>query len=109
MAAVARGATERGGTVLGVLPGYQRASGNRWLTIAIPTGLGHARNILVVAAADAIIALPGKHGTRSEIAFAAILKRPVVALDAWQTVEGVTHATTATDAVRRALALARRR
>ena len=109
MEAVARGAAEAGGTVLGILPGYDRATGNPWLTLAVPTGLAHARNVLVAAAGDALIALPGEDGTLSEIALARILHRPVVALGAWQGIRGITHAHSPESAVRRALALARGR
>jgi hypothetical protein len=108
MAAVARGAAERGGTVIGLLAGYERAEGNRWLTVAVPTGLGHARNVLVAAAGDALIALPGRHGTLSEVALARVLGRPVVTLGAWRDLRGVTHARSARQAVERALAAARR-
>src|SRR6185369_11851305 len=109
MEAVARGAAERGGTVLGILPGYERATGNRWLTLAVPTGLAHARNVLVAAAGDALIALPGEDGTLSEIALARILHRPVVGVGAWRGIRGIVHARTPESAVRRALALAGRR
>jgi len=106
MEAAARGAVGAGGTVVGVLPGYEAASGNPYLTITIPTGLGHARNVLVAAAGDALIALPGKDGTLAEIALARVLGRPVVVLGAWRGVRGVVRARTPVDAVRRALALA---
>jgi uncharacterized protein (TIGR00725 family) len=109
MEAVARGAAEAGGTVLGILPGYDRAMGNPWLTLAVPTGLAHARNVLVVAAGDALIALPGRDGTLAEIALARVLHRPVVAIGAWQGIRGIAHARGPESAVRRALALARRR
>jgi len=109
MAAAARGAAERGGTVLGLLPGYEHGCGNRHLTIVVPTGLGHARNVLVAAAGDALIALPGAHGTLSEVALARVLGRPVIVLGAWGAVQGVVRARTCRAAVRRALALARRR
>jgi len=108
MEAVARGAAEGGGTVLGILPGYERTQGNPYLTLALPTGLGHARNVLVAAAGDAMIALPGKHGTLAEIAFAGVFGRPVVALGAWSRVPGVVRARHPAEAVRRALELAAR-
>ena len=108
MEAVARGAAEAGGTVVGLLPTYAHRDGNRWLDVALPTGLGHARNVLVAAAGDALVALPGEHGTLSEIAFARVLGRPVIALGAWRSVDGVAYARTPADAVRRALRLARR-
>ena len=109
MEAVARGAAEAGGTVLGILPGYERATGNPWLTLAVPTGLAHARNVLVAAAGDALIALPGRDGTLAEIALARVLDRPVVAVGAWQGIRGIAHIRDPEAAVRRALALARRR
>jgi len=107
MAAAARGASERGGTVLGLLPGYDHGAGNRHLTLRVPTGLGHARNVLVAAAGDVLIALPGRHGTLSEVALARVLGRPVVGLGAWHDVDGVARARDARDAVRRAVRLAR--
>ena len=109
MAAAARGAVEAGGEVVGLLPGYARAGANRHCTITVPTGLGHARNVLVVAAGDAVVALDGKHGTLSEVALARVLGRPVVALGAWHDVPGVVVARSAREAVRRALSAARGR
>jgi hypothetical protein len=63
-----------------LLPGYDPSVANPYVRIVLPTGMGHARNVLVVAAADAVIALPGEHGTASEIALALVLGRPVVAV-----------------------------
>ena len=105
----ARGAAEAGGTVVGLLPGYDASRGNRFLSIVIPTGLGHARNVLVAAAGDALVALPGEYGTLSEIALARVLGRPVVVLGRRVRVHGVVTARTPAAAVRRALALARLR
>src|SRR5438034_1269460 len=109
MEAAARGAAEGGGTVIGILPGYDHRDANRHLTVALPTGLGYARNVLVAAAGDALIALPGGHGTLSEVALAQVLGRPVVALGRRRERAGVVAARTPAEAVRRALALARRR
>jgi len=109
MEAAARGAAEGGGTVVGLVPSYDPARANRHLAIVIPTGMGHARNVLVAAAGDVLIALPGEHGTLAEIALARAIGRPVVALAAWRTVADVAYARTAGDAVRRALVLAARR
>jgi uncharacterized protein (TIGR00725 family) len=89
MEAVSRGVRRRGGVVIGILPGYDRSAGNRHLSVAIPTGLGHGRNLLVAAAGDVLVALPGASGTLSEIAFALRLGRPVVGLSAWGGVPGV--------------------
>jgi uncharacterized protein (TIGR00725 family) len=109
MAAAARGAAAAGGTVVGLLPGYAHADGNPYLSIVLPTGLGHARNMLVAAAGDALIALPGAHGTFAEVALARVLGRPVVVLGAWRALPGVVRARTPAEAVRRALSLARYR
>ena len=108
MEAAARGAAEGGGTVVGLVPSYDPARANRHLGIVIPTGMGHARNVLVAAAGDVLIALPGEHGTLAEIALARAIGRPVVALAAWRTVAGLVYTRTAADAVRRALELAAR-
>jgi hypothetical protein len=66
--------------VIGILPGNDPAVGNRWVDIAIPTGMGHARNVLVVATADAVVAIGGGAGTLSEMALAWQLGRPLVGL-----------------------------
>lgn len=110
MEAVARGAAREGGLVVGILPGYDRTEGNRHLGVVLPTGLGWARNTLVVGAGEAVIALPGRDGTRSEIALACVLGRPVVALGrSDERMRGVRRATSPEEAVRWALAAARRR
>ena len=83
MAAACRGARAGGGMTVGLLPGLDRAEGNRWLDVAVPTGLGEARNVLVVRAADVVVAVGGEHGTLSEIAFALKTGKPVVGLHSW--------------------------
>ncbi len=89
MEAAARGAKEKGGLTVGILPGYDKESANHFIDIVVRTGLGHARNILVVASGDLIIALPGSHGTRSEISVALLLGKQVIGLKAWGTITGV--------------------
>lgn len=83
MEAAARGATEAGGVAIGILPGYDRSESNPYLTHCIPTGLGHARNSIVVASGDAVIAIGGGFGTLSEIALALKMGKPVVHLNSW--------------------------
>ncbi|BDO43696.1 TIGR00725 family protein [Cellulomonas sp. NTE-D12] len=83
MAAVARGATESGGVVVGILPGDDRHAANPWVTIALATGLGELRNGLIVRAADAVVAVGGSWGTLSEVAMATRTGVPVVSLDGW--------------------------
>lgn len=106
MEAVARGARKRGGVVIGVLPGYDRRSGNRFLSVAVPTGLGHARNVLIAAAGDVLVAFPGGAGTLSEIALALRLERPIVGVGAWGHVAGVDEVHDVTAAVERIRLLA---
>jgi hypothetical protein len=84
MAAACRGAHGRGGITIGILPSARREDANPYVTYAIPTGLGHARNILVARTAQAIIAVGGKFGTLSEIAFAKIDGIPVIGLQTWE-------------------------
>ena len=84
MEAVARGATLGGATVVGILPGGDRTAGNRHLTLAVPTGLGEARNTLVVRSADAVIAVGGGYGTLSEIGFALKIGTPVIGVGTWE-------------------------
>lgn len=83
MAAACRGASSVGGMTVGLLPGDDRAAGNQWLSVALPTGLGELRNGLVVRAADVIVAVGGSWGTLSEIALAVRTGTPVVALRPW--------------------------
>ena len=105
MEAAARGARQAGGMTIGVLPTYDRRSGNAWLDVLIPTGFGHGRNVIVVASGDAIIALPGESGTASEIALALTLGRCVVALEGWVDTVGVVQASSPREAVDIALAV----
>ena len=107
MAAAARGAKSAGGTTIGILPGETREAMNPWIDHVVVTGIGHARNLAVVASGDAVIAVGGRWGTLAEIAFARLLGRPVVVLEpGWQLEgEGIERAATPAEAVERALAL----
>jgi hypothetical protein len=107
MAAACRGASEAGGTTVGLLPGTDRTAGNDHLTVAIATGLGELRNGLVVRAADAVIAVGGAYGTLSEVALALKTGVPVIGLGTWD-LKDVEPAPSPQDAVRRALELAGR-
>jgi len=84
MAAACRGAKAAGGTTIGILPGTHRTAANPWVDIAIATGLGEARNLIIVRSAQALIAIGGEYGTLSEIAFALKLGVPVIGLQTWQ-------------------------
>jgi uncharacterized protein (TIGR00725 family) len=83
MASACRGAKAAGGTTVGILPGNERAGANEWVDVALSTGLGEARNVLVVRAADAVVAVGGGYGTLSEIALALKAGKPVIGVDTW--------------------------
>lgn len=83
MEAACRGAGAAGGATVGLLPGDDRTAANAWVSIAIPTGLGEARNVLVVRAAQALVAIGGGWGTLSEIALALRAGKTVVGLRTW--------------------------
>src|SRR5438067_398662 len=100
--AASEGAASEGGTVVGILPDMDREGANAHLTLALPTGLGQARNLVIVTAAESVIAIGGGWGTLSEIALARRLGRPVFALDTWQ-VEGLQVVRSPAEAVKRAL------
>lgn len=87
MAAACRGAKAGGGTTVGLLPGLDRATANEWVDVAIPTGLGEGRNVLVVRSADAVVALGGAYGTLSEVALALRAGVPVVGWRTWTLVD----------------------
>ena len=103
MGAATEGAASEGGTVLGILPDTDRGGANPHLTLAIATGLGQARNTVIVTAADSVIAIGSGWGTLSEIALARRLDRPVFALDTWK-VRGLEVVDSPAEAVKRALA-----
>lgn len=84
MAAVCRGAKAAGGRTIGILPGTDTAAANPWVDTPIVTGMGEARNAIIVRTAQAVIALGGEYGTLCEIAFALKLQIPVIGLHTWQ-------------------------
>ena len=83
MEAVCKGAKEEGGLTCGILPSYTGEEANPYLDIKLPTGLGYARNILIIRASDVLIAVDGKYGTLSEIAFALNEGKPVLGINTW--------------------------
>jgi uncharacterized protein (TIGR00725 family) len=88
MEAVARGASEAGGTVVAILPGVDPAQANPYCTHVVATGSGQTRNLAVAASGEVAIAVGGEWGTLTEIAYARNLGRPVIALRSWE-VSGV--------------------
>jgi uncharacterized protein (TIGR00725 family) len=112
MEAASRGAAEAGGTVIGIVPGVSAEEANPHCTHVVAAGVGHARNLAVVASGEAAIAVGGEWGTLSEIGFARALGRTVVALDSWalrgegrmESAPGVVPAASPREAVAAALA-----
>ena len=115
MEAACRGANLEGGTVVGILPGNDRKSANPYVTIPIVTGIGYARNSIVVRSAQAVIAIDGSYGTLSEIAYALLDNIPVIGLNTWslsykgEEMDSIILAQNAQEAVEKAISAARER
>ncbi len=84
MEAASKGAKEAGGLTIGLLPGKNKEDANPYIDIALPTTIGFARNAMVACSADIIIALPGSHGTSSEISYGMVFKRPIIDCGNWK-------------------------
>lgn len=114
MEGACKGARSAGGVTIGILPGDSRADANPYVQFALPSGLGDARNALVVRASDAVIAISGGPGTLSEIGLALKAGIPVVGLKTWalsingRRYDGIVEAQDPESAVKTALALVRR-
>jgi hypothetical protein len=104
MEAAARGAKQAGGTTIGILPGESRRAASEWIDQVVVTGMGHARNLAVVASGDAVIAVGGRWGTLAEIGFAKVLGRYVVILEPGWELDELPRAATPEEAVELALA-----
>jgi uncharacterized protein (TIGR00725 family) len=96
MEAVCKGAKDAGGTTVGILPGT--GEGNPYLDVVVRTGMGHARNVILIASADAVIAVGGGYGTLSEIAVALKTNKPVFGFRTWK-IDGVMACATPEEAV----------
>lgn len=101
MEAACRGAFETGGETIGVLPGTNREDANRYVSIPIATGIGIARNSIIAHSADAAIAISGRYGTLSEIAYFLQLRKPVVLLGCSWEIEGTTRVSMPEEAIMR--------
>ena len=105
MEAVARGATEAGGMAIGILPDEDRRRANAYLSFAVATGVGQARNLAVACSGDVVIAVGGEYGTLSEVGLALKVGRPVVSLASWDLGEHVVAASSPEEAVGAAFGL----
>lgn len=111
MEAVCRGAASEGGVTIGILPGENRSSANKYVQFPIVTGIGYARNVAVVKSAQAVIAVDGNYGTLSEIGHALQSAIPVIGLGTWSLLRNgnpdnsIIPAQTAVEAVEKALEL----
>ena len=104
MEAACKGAKEKGGTTIGILP--DTGKGNPYVEVVIRTGMGYGRNVILVQSADAVVAIGGGYGTLSEIAIALKAGKNVFGYCTWE-IEGVTKCITPEEAVLRAVAAAR--
>ena len=103
MEAAAKGAVEAGGEVLGILPGADKSSANPYITLPVPTNMGHARNVIIAHTADALITVEGEYGTLSETAIGLKIGKPVLVLPGGQRIDGTVAVDTPESAVARAL------
>ncbi len=101
MEAVAKGFHSENGITIGIITSYNKYDANPYIDIVIPSGLGLARNVLVVKSADVVVALPGEAGTLSEIAYCLQLGIPVISLASWN-IPGVIRVKTVEAAVEEA-------
>ncbi len=83
MEASAKGAYDAGGLTIGILPGMDSSDANPWIKVSLPTGVGLARNSILVASSNGAIAVSGEFGTLSEIAYCKQFGRPVCSLNSW--------------------------
>jgi len=83
MEAACRGAKSAGGLTIGILPTGSASDANPYIDVAIPTGIGYARNYLVATSSCGVVAVGGSLGTLSEIAFALDKGLPVAAIGSW--------------------------
>ncbi|MBU3959007.1 MAG: TIGR00725 family protein [Candidatus Omnitrophica bacterium] len=100
MKAVCKGFKVGDGLTIGIIPSYNKNDANPFVDIVIPTGLGLARNVLVVKSADVAVALPGEAGTLSEIAYCIQFGIPVISLNSWD-IKGVIKVKTVEEAIKK--------
>jgi len=103
MEGAAKGSKENGGIAIGIIPGESREEANQFIDFPIVTGFGEGRNLVIIRSSDVIIALPGKYGTLSELAFCLKIGKPVISLGTWDVSERIVKAKDPKGAVKLAL------
>jgi uncharacterized protein (TIGR00725 family) len=114
MEAACKGASKEGGLTIGILPTVDENSANKYVDIKIPTGIGYARNLIVVLSSHAVIAVNGSSGTLSEISYSLTFNKPLIGLKTWEitpyyskNAPGIIRAETAKEAVTLAIKAAK--
>ena len=98
MEAASKGAKSANGLTIGIIPSNDPEDANPYIDVPIVTGMGIGRNIIIVRSSDALIAIDGKYGTLSEIAYACQLEKKIIGLNTWD-IPDITPAENAEDAV----------
>jgi len=98
MEAACKGAYKTGGMTIGILPGSSKQKANQWVKLALPTGLGPARNSVIINSCDSAIAIDGNYGTLSEIAYCFQFNKSVCVLNSWE-IEGTTPVASPKEAI----------
>ena len=99
MNAASKGAKNSGGLVIGILPTINKEDANPYVDIPIVTGIGEARNMIIARTCDAAIAIDGKYGTLSEIAYCLMFNVPVIGIETWEIDAPIIKAKSAEEAV----------
>jgi len=103
MESACRGAKAEGGLTVGILPGPLKEDANEYVEVALATGIGYARNSIIAQSSDVLIAIGGRFGTLSEIAFSLALGKRVIGLASWDCDSAIIQAKSPEDALAKAL------
>jgi len=101
MEAVSKGASEAGAITVGILPGTKAQDANPYVKIPVATGMGQARNVILVTSAEAVVSISGGFGTLSEIALALKLWKPVIGLKTWENIPDVQYVNTPEEVIQK--------
>ncbi len=99
MSAASKGAKQADGLVIGILPTTDKESANPYVDIPIITGMSEARNIIIARTCDCAVAIDGKYGTLSEIAYCLMFNVPVVGINTWEIAAPIIVAKDAKEAI----------